>query len=333
MQTYVNRLRNGRVESNLLSETLRSVYVGGGTPTVLPVELLADLLAAVGNRDRAGSETEFTIECNPGTLDERKARCCADAGVNRVSLGVQSFDPKHLRTLDRTSDPERVCACVRLLRDCGIENLNVDLIYGIPGQTVTEWEADLRRACDLGIQHLSTYCLTAEDNSRLASGLKCADDERAVAMWECAEEIAASYGLRRYEISNLAMPGHECRHNLDTWFGRTYVGRGPGASSFDGKRRWTNPPDLDAWLAGTAPDYDDLPPPARAAELLAFGLRTVAGWDRTTFRERTGFAVFALRGDTVQELIATGFLRLQNDRLQPTPRGLLFHDHVAESLL
>ncbi len=211
----------------------------------------------------------------------------------------------------------------------------MDLIYAIPDQTMAAWENDLRRALDCGIVHVSTYALTSEEGTALARrGAKPVDDALSTDMWELAETVAAQYGLARYEVSNLARPGHACRHNLDIWHGATYLGCGPAAASFDGELRWTNPPDLKRWLDSAAPREEDaLPAPARAAELLAFGLRTVSGWERASFGDCTGFDYLELRGDILRSLAAEGLLVLTPERVCPTRLGLLFADHVARELL
>jgi oxygen-independent coproporphyrinogen-3 oxidase len=152
-------------------------------------------------------------------------------------------------------------------------------------------------------------------------------------MWELVEDEAASAGLKRYEVSNFAHPGFECRHNLDIWYGATYLGCGPAAVSFDGKHRRTNPADLTAWLGHSEPEVDELPPADRAAEILAFGLRTVKGWDLKLFQNRTGIDALKLRGDAIEELTKLNLAVLEESNLRPTKRGLLFADLMAEKLI
>lgn len=313
---------------------LSSVFIGGGTPTLLAADELQKLFAAIHRNFRLAGDCEISIEANPGSLTPEKIAILAAGGVNRVSLGVQSFSLRRRQILGRRADPAGVPALLGELRVAGIQRHNLDFIYAIPGQALADWEDDLRRAGDLGITHLSAYALTIEEGTRLAdAATPPADDELQVAMWERTAEILGGYGLQRYEISNYARPGAECRHNLDIWFGGTYVGTGPAAASFDGCQRWTNPADLRQWLAGAPAELDKLAPAARAAEILAFGMRTVAGWDLDRFRQRTGFEATALRGDAIAELCQQGLVVLAENRLQCTHNGLLFNDLVLRELL
>ncbi len=311
---------------------LQTVFLGGGTPTWLPAAELARLLGAIRRNFKLAPTVEWTSEANPETLTDELAGLLAAGGVNRVSLGVQSFQPGLRRTLGRAGDAAAVERAVDSLRRRGLANLGLDLIYAIPGQTPTAWENDLCRAVGLGVQHLSTYALTIEEGSRLAkAGLGVEDD--GVDLWEIAETVLAAAGLRRYEVSNFARPGFACRHNLDIWHGATYLGCGPSAASFDGQLRWTNPATLDAWLAGQPPLLDELPADQRAAEILAFGMRTVDGWRQSQFQAATGFDLLELRGPQLVRLAELGLVKMTADGCRPTRRGLLFADTIAVELL
>ena len=335
----LRRAYRERIERELASvarrcDSLDSIYVGGGTPSSLDVQELRRLLEAIRRTFDLTPGAEFTVECNPGSVSEPKADALAEAGVNRVSLGVQSFRPHLLRAVGRRAGPFDLEHVLDALRGRGIVNLGVDMIYAIPGQTMAEWREDVERACALGISHLSAYELTLHEGTPLAEpGVQAADEDLAVEMWHAVADVAGRAGLRRYEVSNLAVPGQECRHNQDVWHGRAYVGCGPAASSFDGELRWTNPSDLRRWLDDAPPERDPLPRPRRAAELLALGLRTVRGWGRHEFRARTGFDYLSLRGDVLTRLAAEGLILLADDGVRPTERGLLFADMMERSLL
>ena len=311
------------------------MFIGGGTPSLLTPRQLERLLSGIRTAFVLAADCEFTVECNPDSLTPEKIAVLACHGVNRVSLGVQSFLPAHRLTLGRQGSLDHLAELLAELRACGLRNLGMDLIYGIPGQTLADWESDLCQAVACGLRHLSTYALTVEEATRLGRrGVHPAADDLATDMWEMAAGVAAEAGFRRYEVSNLALSGFECRHNLEVWYGGTYLGCGPAAASFDGDLRWTNAANLDAWLqVGTPREEDRLPPAARAAEVLAFGLRTVDGWNRARFRERTGFDCLELRGAEIAALAADGFLEVLPATLRPTSRGLLFADRVAERLL
>ncbi len=333
-RAYLDRVAAELAASSSHCAPLESIYVGGGTPSSLADDELGELLAAVRARVAIADGAEFTVECNPDSLTAGKVEVLARRGVNRVSIGIQSFDPRLRAAIGRRGGLDGLDEALRALRANGIGNIGMDLIYAIPGQTLDGWRADLDRALAAGVRHLSTYELTVEEGARLSRGrLPSADEELSVAMWQAAGEAAAATGLERYEVSNLAVPGRECRHNDAIWHGGTYLGVGPAAASYDGDVRRTNRPDLAAWLAGAEPEEDRLPPEARAAEVLALGLRTVRGWEREEFRARTGYGYTALRGDVLAGLIRDGLLEGDERAIRPTTRGLLFADHVARQLL
>jgi len=314
--------------------SLDSVYVGGGTPSALTEDELEALLGTVRERMQLKPDAEFTVECNPESLGRGKAEVLAAHGVNRVSMGVQSFDPELRQTIGRSGGLDGLDDQLGALHEHGIGNIGMDLIYAIPGQTLDQWRTDLRRVCAGGVSHVSTYELTVHEGTVLACRkLPRPGDDLSVNMWRVAAEEAGRAGFRRYEVSNLSRPGRECRHNADIWHGATYLGVGPAASSFDGETRWTNVEDLHGWLDGAEPDPDPLPPPKRAGELLGVGLRTVRGWNRDEFLSRVGIDFMRLRGAELRELADQGLLVLTDDAVRPTERGLLFADMVARRLL
>ncbi len=334
VRAYLDRVFAEFARWNEACAPLETVYIGGGTPTALSASGLAELLAGVRRSFRFRPGGEFTVECNPETLSDDKVAVLAEYGVNRVSLGVQSFFPALRRVLGRRGTPVDVVQAVERLRAARIDNLGGDLIYGIPGQSLDMWRTDLRRACELGVSHLSTYELTIEEGSRLArTGASPPPADAAVAFWETAAAVAADFGLVRYEVSNLARPGAECRHNMDVWCGGTLLGCGPAACSFDGETRYANPPNLHRWLRSSHREADVLALEGRAREILAFGLRTVGGWSLSRFRARTGFDPMALCADEIRGLAEDGLLIIEPDCLRPTDRGLLFADTVAERII
>jgi len=316
---------------------LEAVFFGGGTPARLGRARFARLLQQLRTAMPIRTEAEITVEINPEFLTPTIIATLAAAGVNRISIGVQSFDPQLRARLGRHGDLQRLHRGMQLLQTAGIGNINFDLIYAIPGQTLTQWRTDLERALDMGITHLSAYSLTYEEGTALAGSAAidtAADnDQRAVAMWQQCTRIAAAYGLQRYEVSNLAKPGFQCHYNQQVWHGQTYLGLGPAASSFDGINRWTQVADIHAWLRDAAAEIDFLPREQRAAEILAFGLRTVAGWKRQQFQQITGFDYMQLRAAALQQLAADALLELRADSVAPTARGLLFADTIVEQLL
>ena len=221
------------------SEPLRSIFVGGGTPTLLRTDLWQQLLATLDtsfdlSTIKSGTG-EFSVECNPETASPALFDTLRAGGVNRLSMGAQSFNPKHLKTLERWHDPDSVERAAGLARAAGITRTSIDLIFAIPGQTLPEWEADLDRALALGTTHLSCYALTYEPNTAMTARLKRgdftpADEDLEADMYERTVERCAAAGLDRYEVSNFAATGHECAHNLAYWRQASWLAAGPSAS-------------------------------------------------------------------------------------------------------
>jgi len=329
---YLQRLAQSVMAAAADLPPLQTVYFGGGTPTSLAPAQLRELLNLL-DRCALDPGAEISIECNPDTLDDHKAEILASR-VNRVSLGVQSFFPNRRRQLGRHG-LQGVNRAVQRLLAHGIANLNIDLIYGIPGQTLADWQKELDRALELPISHLSAYALTVEEGSFLArrSSLKPADESLLADLWEYTGERLAAAGLPRYEISNYARPGAECRHHLAVWLGQPYLGLGPAASSFDGRTRWSYPPDLDFWLTDDSRRPDRLSPQRRAREIFAFGLRTVQGWQSATFRQAAGDCHWQDWRDRLQPLIAAGLLEADDQLAACTRRGLLVWDEIAQAIL
>jgi len=313
-------------EHRMMSGPPSSIYVGGGTPTLLDCDELSRLLGMLG------SAPEFSIEANPDSLTPDKIDILARSGVNRVSLGIQSFVPAHRATIGRQGSLKELPDTLARLRAAGIKNIGMDLIYAIPGQSLKDWRADLMQAVEHDVQHISTYELTAEEGTRLtAARLPIIREESSVEMWELASELLRRHGLKRYEVSNFAQPGRECRYNMNIWHGGAYLGIGPSASSFDGHDRWTNPADIEAWLAGEPPDIDHIPPNRRAAEILTLGLRTTAGWTRDQFQTVTGTDYAQTHADILAEFTGLGLLLMTKNTVRPTERGLLYANARALS--
>lgn len=316
---------------------LSSVYIGGGNPTCLSEGELESVFQTVEKHFTRAPACEVTCESNPETLDEDKIAVIADYGVNRISLGIQSFDEQVRRVLRRAGTLAHLDNIISKIRDAGIENVNLDLIYGAPGQTVETWREDLLRAVEYGVTHISTYELTPEEDAHLFSPGSLSpeeEEERLVAMWEEADKILSADGYFRYEVSNHAMPGGECRHNQDCWHGRPYLGLGPAASSFDGRKRWRNVADLTAWRDGEIPEIDDLPEEQRALEIFAFGLRTTSGWEEEFLKQQTGYDFSSLPcRKALERLASEGLIKLNPGRCIPTNNGLLFADYIVNTIL
>lgn len=312
---------------------LRSIFIGGGTPSILTPEEWAPIFETIHRAFRLSPHCEWSVEANPESLTPRLISFFASHGVTRLSIGIQAFQENLRRRIGRNGSLENLPRIVEAIRSSSISELNFDLIYNIPGQTADEWRESLQMALAYKPTHLSAYALTLEENTRLAREMEPPSDEDFIQFWEMNDEVMSAAGVRRYEISNFAIPGHECRHNLEIWKGGTYLGCGPAATSFDGTDRFTNPASVAQWLNGTPPEVDSLSHEARACEILAFGMRMVDGWDWELFRKRTQCDPLQLRGAELRRLEARGLIRLNNVGAVPTRQGLLFNDDVAMALL
>jgi oxygen-independent coproporphyrinogen-3 oxidase len=321
LQTEWRRARN---EFPLAPET---VYFGGGTPSVLSADLFTELAQELSH---APPPDEFTLEVNPATVTPEKATAWRAAGVNRISLGAQSFDPKMLKLLGRQHAPQEIAETCALLRDHGFSNINLDLMFALPGQTEAAWDATLEAALACEPNHVSAYALTYEEDTpffeKLRRGEWRQDEAREIAMFERTRKVLGGAGLIDYEISNFARPGFESRHNLAYWRGADYLGLGPSACSTIGARRWKNLPDTRAYaqhLARGEPvrvDLENLDPATRAKERIMFGLR---------MREGVALEAFNGAASRLKELAADGLAFEDQGRVRLTPRGQLVADSVA----
>ncbi len=329
---------------------LRTIFVGGGTPSLLAPTLWERLLATLHDAFDLDAikrgDGEFTVECNPESVTPDLLRILAAGGVNRVSLGAQSFDRAHLATLERRHNPENVARALGLARDAGIARRSIDLIYALPGQTLDQWRADLRAALALGTEHLSCYALTYEQGTAMTARMlrgefRRADEDSEADMFEETVRILRDAGLERYEVSNFARPGAECRHNLAYWRQENWLAAGPSASGHVGGRRWKNLPRLDDYLDrsqhGFAPVTDvEWPDPRRAlAERLMTALRLREGADAAAVRADAAAIEAALPARL--EACARGFisrgLLTDGARWAPTESGFLVADALAVDFL
>jgi len=312
MQPWANRLAP------------KTIFVGGGTPSLLPAPLLRQLLTGWPQNPEL---IEWTVECNPATISPEKIAVFREVGVNRISLGVQALDDELLQLLGRIHTAATAVATYWELRSAGFDNLNLDLMFGLPGQTLEQWRTTLERAIELQPEHFSTYCLSFEEDTEFwklfQAGHLRHNSSQELAMYEFAIDTLAAAGYRQYEISNFAKPGRECQHNIAGWEGRDYLGVGPSACSTVDDRRWQNPSDIDRYVTGPcAPVFEEqLTPELRAAERAAFGMRMTAGVPAECVRGRFD--------RQVAQLLSADLAYWHDDRLRPTRRGILFADEVA----
>ena len=320
-----------------------TLFVGGGTPTHLDARHLDRLLALLTKWFLVEPGYEFSVEANPTGLDPEKIDILAAHGVNRVSLGVQSFDPHVLKTLERDHDAEMVAATVARLAP-RIRNFSLDLIFGVPGQSLELWYETLARAVALQPTHLSTYGLTFEKGttfwSRREKGrLIQAPEELEREMYAAAMDELPRHGFEQYELSNFAQSGFRCRHNETYWAGLPYFGFGPGAARYLNGRRETNHRSFTTWLSrvlsGKSPvgDVDELSPADRARETLVVGLRRAGGVDRSAFRATSGFDLDDVAGPAITKNCASGLLESTGSSVRLTREGKFLADTVIVDCL
>ncbi len=313
---------------------LETVYLGGGTPSLLPPELAARLVASIRRTFDVAPEAEVTLEANPATTDRARIEAWLEAGVNRLSLGVQGFDPRALAVLERKTDGAQATRAFELARTLGFTNISVDLIYSVPYQDLESWLESLRRVVALGPEHVSTYCLSFEEGTllhrRRAEGKL--PEVPADLQWDqldAACSVLEAAGYRRYEVSNWARPGFESRHNHAYWRCRPVYGAGAGAHSYatDGSTAWrwwnvARPREYIAACPSPRADGEELDARKAAAESIMLGLRTAEG-----VAAPAGFE------SELEGLVAARLVEFAGGRVVPTRRGLDLHNQIALAVL
>lgn len=349
MASYVDALLQ---EASMEASTpLETAFIGGGTPSILPAPLLKKLLSGLREHFQFTHETEFTSEANPGTLTQAWLDEAVAGGVNRLSLGMQAYQPALLRMLGRIHNFEQVSHAVALARASGISNINLDLMFGLPGQTLADWHETLDAALSLHPDHLSCYGLIPEDGTPLTADLDTGrlslpDEAVERAMYDDTLHILASYGFAQYEISNFAKPGRACKHNLGYWRQVPYLGLGASASSMlpdpsgtSAYLRRTNPPALHDYLhmmeSGTFTLRETLPISREEAmfETLMLGLRTTAGVSEADFSAMHGQPLANKYGAILETLRMQGLLGHTDGRWYLTRRGMDVQNAILVELM
>ena len=337
----------------------RTIFFGGGTPSLLNLRQWEQILLTLERLDLAGAD-EFTVECNPATVSTDKAKLLRDFGVNRISMGVQSLDESLLDRLGRIHTREMVFKSFDLLRQAGFDNLNLDLMFAIPGQTLEIWRTTLAEALALGSEHLSSYEVIYEDDTPLFAQLQAGEfavnEDLACDMYESLVEHAVVAGFQQYEVANFAreeratiqspdarpekpIPNFACRHNVNYWRGGSFYGLGPSATGYvRGVRtkNWSNTQLYCEQLEKgkrAIESREELPPLRRAGETAAFGLRMNAGWGFEEFQGTTDFDLRHEWSQEMEQLTARGWASRDAQRFQLTSQGLRFADAAAELFL
>lgn len=340
-------------EMELIAADLRprTIFFGGGTPSLLNLRQWEQIFAGM---DRLGlrGPAEWTVECNPATVSADKAKLLREYGVNRISMGVQSFDPTLLEKLGRIHSREMVFKSFNILRATGFDNLNIDLMFAIPGQTMAIWQDTLREAVGLGSEHLSSYEVIYEEDTALFEQMKAGefkpDEALACAMYDELLAAADGAGFHQYEVANFArnlsgvageIPDRACRHNVNYWRGGSYYGLGPSAAGYIRGVRTKNVSNtkiycdrLERGERGIE-STEQLSALGRAGELAAFGLRMTAGWPLAQFEERTGFDLRLEWKSEIERMENLGYGTLDPQRFRLTRQGLRYADWAAGEFL
>ncbi len=348
-EVFTHRLESElRSLAQYASKPLHTIFIGGGTPTLLRPELWQRLLHTLHQNYQLQPHSEFTVEANPETVTADLMQLLVSGGVNRISMGAQSFNPKHLKTLERWHDPESVPRAIELARSANIHRLSMDLIYAIPGQTLSEWDDDLRRALSLQTEHLSCYTLTYEPNTAMTVRLKQgqfqrADEDLEADMFEHTVRTLRQHNLHRYEVSNFSRSGGECRHNLAYWQQHNWLAAGPSASAHMNGHRWKNTPRLDDYLSksengfSAITDFEPADERRNLGEYIWTSLRTNEGVNM----HKVDAVIARLQDTTIRVRInkqlarhePLGNLSVSHNAIQLTDQGFMIADAIAVDFL
>lgn len=342
VQSLLTQIRTSYPEKH--KEALETLFIGGGTPTVLRTGKLVEIIETCREVYGFAGDAEISIEANPGTIDRAKLSALQDAGINRLSVGVQSFNNQDLEVLGRAHRSDKSIQAVCDAREASFDNISLDLMYGLPGQSVESWQENLEQVVALHPQHLSLYQLTIEEdtdfyNRYLNDSLGLPDDEAIIAMEQVTREYLGAHGIEQYEISNYARAGYECRHNLGYWRNEEFVGCGAGAAGFcNGKRyKVINDPLLYCSAVESGEDVIEesevLSTEASFRETVVMGLRLIKGIDKRRLSGRYYLTLDDQYGSELTDLVRKGLLEESEDYLRLTVQGRRFANQVMAELV
>jgi oxygen-independent coproporphyrinogen-3 oxidase len=320
-----------------------SVYIGGGTPTTLAPGQLERIMRSLPESFNIASDAEYTLEVNPNTASRELFKMIREFGVNRLSLGVQSFEQPVLNALGRLHNAKDAAVAVEIARSAGFTNVGIDLIYGIPGQSVSQWTQTLETAVFIRPEHISAYCLSLDEGSRFMRAAKSGyfalpDDDYVVAMQDQIEVMLGIAGYGRYEISNYCLPGYHCKHNLNYWQRGEYLGIGPSAWSFIEGKRYRTIADVKAYserlnVGLSVREHEESIDSRQAlSETLMLGLRMTDGVDLASFGRMFGDNALTKLGRNAGLMVSAGLLHMDAGRISLTKRGFLLADEVLARL-
>lgn len=340
IQAMLNEIKN--TKDYLDGKTINTIYFGGGTPSLLNEEELNQIIDFLHRHHHVSPAAEVTLEANPDDLDKTKTSQLIKAGINRLSVGIQSFYNEHLTYLNRSHDASRAIDSVKISQDAGFQNINIDLIYGIQNLSDTQWINNLEQAYKLKIQHISSYSLTVEPKTALSHFIKTdkysnLDDNKAAVQFELMLDLMHSNEFEQYEISNFCKEGYYSKHNSSYWMNETYLGLGPSAHSFNGiSRRWNvsnNAVYIRNINAGERTHEEELlSPDQRYNEYVLTGMRTKWGISLQQVNDRFGNNYLKHCMDKVQPFIDQGHVLQQNDKVLLSQQGKLICDKISLEL-
>jgi oxygen-independent coproporphyrinogen-3 oxidase len=333
------------IEADFFNDSIfDTIYFGGGTPSLLEPAQIEKILSKLSQRFKISSNPEITLETNPGTVDRRKLLEFKNLGVNRISFGVQSFFDDDLKFLRRIHTSADAFKCINDSFDVGFENVSIDLIFGLPGQTVEKWLENLKFAVSLNVPHISAYNLIVERGTPLhelfsLGKVEIREDEIQAQLYERTIDFLENAGYVHYEVSNYAFEGFECRHNLKYWQYENYIGFGPSAHSFWINKRWWNFANLNKYInaldLGKIPvaNFEILDEEKMIEEFIYLGLRS-KGINVARFKGKFGFEfVDGDIKDEIEELERAGYITIEDDFIKLTPKGFLLCDEIVLRLI
>ena len=335
-------LKEIELRSSEMKEEVQTIYFGGGTPSILDTVAIERLLDAIRSHYAVSSDVEITLEANPDDITQEKAKAWKQMGINRFSIGVQSFADENLQWMNRAHDASQSFQCIQTIREVGFDNFSIDLIYGTPGQTHEGWIKDLEKAIEMKIPHLSCYALTVEEGTALhhmiGSGKKekISADEQAE-RFEALVQLSSLAGYTHYEISNLALPGKESKHNSAYWEGKPYLGFGPSAHSFSGTKRSWNIADNLQYIrsieAGILPSEEEtLRETDQLNEYIMTSLRSIKGMQKKLIKTRWGMDKLQIISTEIEQFIVSGKIIATENAWVLSGEGRFFADGIASSL-
>ena len=333
---YINRLCEEIASYRDKRPRIDTIFFGGGTPSLLTPDELRRICSEISSSFDIQPDTEFTVEANPKTLSSDKLAAFVECGVNRLSIGLQSIHENELKILGRIHNYGDFLKSYHLSREFGIDNINIDLMYGIPEQTAESFGRTLAEVIGLSPRHISLYGLILEEGTPLfenRSSLAFPNEDQECDMYYLAAERLASFGYSHYEISNYAKPGYECRHNLKYWRNEEYIGLGLGAHSYYRGKRFSNTCDVKEYLSGNCTRYVCEEPTDEEYEFVMLRLRLREGFSLSEYRSRFGRDFLDGRQDILKRMARLGYVKLSCDRLSLTERGFYVSNSILTELI